>query len=61
MFLSHLANTFGASEPLHKAMTMFWKLLSLQKFLDALFDDSWCNLGLPDGFDGIDIAFAELT
>jgi hypothetical protein len=42
-------------------MTMFWKLLSLQKFLDALFDDSWCNLGLPDGFDGIDIAFAELT
>ena len=40
---------------------MFWKLLSLQKFLDALFDDSWFSLGLPDGFDGMDMASAELS
>jgi hypothetical protein len=41
--------------------TMFWKLLTLQKILDALFDDSWCSLGLPDGFDGMDVASGELT
>jgi len=28
---------------------MFWKLFSLQKMLDALFDDSWCSLGIPEG------------
>jgi hypothetical protein len=27
--------------------TMIWKLLGLQKKLDALFDDGWVNLGLP--------------
>jgi hypothetical protein len=26
---------------------MIWKLLGLQKKLDALFDDGWVNLGLP--------------
>jgi hypothetical protein len=25
---------------------MFWKLLGLQKKLDALFDDGWVSLGL---------------
>ena len=40
---------------------MFWKFLTLQKLLDALFDDAWCSLGLPDGFDGMDIASAELS
>jgi hypothetical protein len=27
---------------------MIWKLLGLQKMLDGLFDESWCNLGLPE-------------
>lgn len=26
---------------------MIWKLLGLQKKLDALFDDGWVSLGLP--------------
>lgn len=26
---------------------MIWKLLGLQKKLDALFDDGWICLGLP--------------
>ncbi len=26
---------------------MIWKLLGLQKKLDALFDDGWVCLGLP--------------
>ncbi len=26
---------------------MIWKLLGLQKKLDALFDDGWVRLGLP--------------
>jgi hypothetical protein len=41
-------------------MAMFWKLLTLQKLLDALFDDGWCSLGLPKGFDGIDVSSPEL-
>lgn len=40
---------------------MFWKFLTLQKLLDTLFDDAWCSLGLPDGFDAIDAASAEPT
>ena len=59
--MSRTANTFGTSQPLDKVTTMFWKLLSLQKFLDALFDDSWFSLGLPDGFDGMDMASTELS
>ncbi|MDO9148231.1 MAG: hypothetical protein Q7U52_11330 [Hydrogenophaga sp.] len=27
---------------------MLWKLLGLQKLLDALFDDGWCRLCLPE-------------
>ncbi|WP_342617132.1 hypothetical protein [Rhodoferax sp. GW822-FHT02A01] len=30
---------------------MFWKFFSLQKMLDALFDEAWVNLGLPDALD----------
>ncbi len=26
---------------------MIWKLLGLQRKLDALFDDGWVRLGLP--------------
>lgn len=26
---------------------MLWKLLGMQKKLDALFDNGWINLGLP--------------
>ncbi len=33
---------------------MIWKLLSLQHMLDALFDDGWCNLWLPEGHDTLD-------
>jgi hypothetical protein len=36
----------------HKVNTMIWKFLSLQKMLDALFDDSWFSLGLPEGHEG---------
>jgi hypothetical protein len=28
---------------------MLWKLLGLQKKLDALFDDGWVTLGLSSG------------
>jgi hypothetical protein len=28
---------------------MLWKLLGLQKKLDALFDDAWVTLGLSSG------------
>jgi hypothetical protein len=38
---------------------MLWKFLSLQKFLDALFDDSWFSLGLPEAFDGMETASAD--
>jgi hypothetical protein len=38
---------------------MFWKFLSLQKFLDALFDDSWFNLGLPEGQAGMELLPAD--
>jgi hypothetical protein len=34
--------------------TMLKKYFSLQYWLDALFDDGWCTLGVPDGFDGAD-------
>jgi hypothetical protein len=59
--MSQPTDTFGTSESFQKVTPMFWKLLSLQKFLDALFDDSWCNLGLPEGFDGLEVASAELS
>ena len=28
---------------------MLKKYLSLQAWLDTLFDDNWCTLGLPEG------------
>ena len=31
---------------------MIWKLLGLQKKLDALFDDGWVSLGLPTARSG---------
>lgn len=33
---------------------MFWKFFSVKKILDALFDDSWCSLGLPEADDSLD-------
>ena len=39
---------------------MFWKFLTLQKMLDALFDDSWFSLGLPDGEECMDLQLADL-
>jgi hypothetical protein len=27
---------------------MLWKLLGLQNLLDALFDEAWCRLCLPE-------------
>ena len=32
---------------------MFWKIFQLQKMLDALFDDGWGSLGLPDALDSL--------
>lgn len=40
---------------------MLWKYLSLQKFLDALFDEGWCSLGLPEGFAGADAEITEIA
>ena len=40
---------------------MFWKFLSLQKFLDALFDDSWGCLCLPETSDGLEPALADYS
>ena len=34
---------------------MFWKFFSVQKILDTLFDDSWCNLGLLEGDAALDL------
>jgi hypothetical protein len=48
--LSHWAATFDGIEALHEVSTMIWKFLSLQKMLDALFDDSWFSLGLPEDY-----------
>jgi hypothetical protein len=58
--LSHAGVTFEGIEALHKARTMIWKFLSLQKLLDALFDDSWFSLGLPEGDDSIELPLADL-
>ncbi|MFM2051852.1 MAG: hypothetical protein RL682_2343 [Pseudomonadota bacterium] len=30
---------------------MIWKFLGLQKMLDGLFNDGWCNLGLPESVE----------
>ena len=27
---------------------MVWKFLGLQKLLDGLFSDGWCQLGVPE-------------
>ncbi len=39
---------------------MFWKLFSVKKMLDALFDDGWCTLGLPEGADANDAVWSEI-
>lgn len=49
--LSHNGDSLGAGsttqQTTQKEPIMIWKLLGLQKKLDALFDDGWVNLGLP--------------
>jgi hypothetical protein len=57
--LSHHKTTFCRVETVQKGAPMFWKFLSLQKFLDALFDDSWFNLGLPEGQAGMELLPAD--
>ena len=37
-----------------KVMPMFFKFFSVKKILDALFDDSWCSLCLPEGDAGLE-------
>ncbi len=39
---------------------MLWKLISLQKLLDTLFDEGWSCLGLPERPDPSDIQWAEI-
>ena len=43
---------------------MFFKFFSVKRILDALFDDSWCTLGLPgceEGLGmGLDLQRAEI-
>ena len=38
---------------------MFFKFFSVSKILDALFDDSWCSLCLPEADDLFDWPLAE--
>jgi hypothetical protein len=33
---------------LPQGVAMLWKFLKLQAMLDALFDEGWCGLGLPE-------------
>ena len=41
---------------------MIWKLLGLQKKLDALFDDGWLvDLGLPTARSGASVAVAVVA
>ena len=42
-----------------KVMHMFVKFFSVKKILDALFDDGWCSLGLPEADDQCGQQFAE--
>jgi hypothetical protein len=37
---------------------MFWKFFSVKNILDALFDDGWCSLGLPEADDDCDAVLA---
>ncbi len=43
-----------------KVMPMFFKFFCVKKILDALFDDSWCSLGLPEGDEGLELQLADL-
>jgi hypothetical protein len=47
-------------EPLQKVTALFWKIFSLQRMLDSLFDEAWCQLGLPDVFERLDNLVEEL-
>lgn len=38
---------------------MFFKFFSLKKILDALFDDSWFSLCLPEGDGALDASLAD--
>jgi hypothetical protein len=38
---------------------MIWKFLGLQKMLDGLFSEGWCNLGLPEGGSAGDALVAD--
>lgn len=38
---------------------MSWKFLSVKKLLDALFDDSWCSLCLPEFDEVLDLPQPE--
>jgi hypothetical protein len=38
---------------------MLWKLITLQKLLDSIFDDGWCSLGLPESTAHAEIAIAD--
>lgn len=40
---------------------MLWKYLGLQKLIDALFDDGWGSLGLPEGSYTVDLHATELA
>jgi hypothetical protein len=39
---------------------MLWKRFSLQRMLDALFDDAWCQFGLPDAPEAMAIWVDDL-
>lgn len=39
---------------------MFWKIFSLQRMLDSLFDEAWCQLGLPEVLERLDNLAEEI-
>jgi hypothetical protein len=39
---------------------MRWKRFSLQRMLDVLFDDAWCQFGLPDAPEAMAIGVDDL-
>lgn len=38
---------------------MFRKFFSVQKMLEALFDEGWCQLGLPESGDSSAVQWNE--
>jgi hypothetical protein len=38
---------------------MGWKFFSVKRILDALFDEGWCSLCLPEADEGSELLLAD--